>query len=93
MKTIKEAARERALKTVSDLPTGLSEMSGEEWCDWFDDEFEAGVEFAQRWIPIEEEMPDFLEHERCLWKNENEVWFGSAHESQKPTHWRPIEIN
>lgn len=57
MKTIEEAANAHALKTVCDLPTCVSEMWGEEWQGWFKDEFIAGVEFAQRWISVEEEMP------------------------------------
>lgn len=89
MKTIKEAAHEYAESQGYDTCDYVTKKDFEEYARI---DFYAGVEFAQRWIPIEEEMPDFLEHERCLWKNENEVWFGSAHESQNPTHWRPIEI-
>lgn len=65
MKTIDEAAKEYADKTYPKL--GLNE-------DWVDDgydegyndaknrlsvnDFRAGVKFAQRWIPVEEELPD-----------------------------------
>jgi hypothetical protein len=59
MKTIKEAAREKAAKClnaisefeftsirVKDLEVLLAET------------FKAGVEFAQRWIPVDEELPN-----------------------------------
>lgn len=42
MKTIQEAAREYEIK---------------QW-DADEDSFKAGVEFAQRWIPVEEELPE-----------------------------------
>jgi hypothetical protein len=64
MKTVEQAAKENADKKYPKI--GLNE-------DWKDDgfdegydaamhnksieEFKAGVEFAQRWIPIEEELP------------------------------------
>ena len=56
------------------------------------DAFIAGYNEAQRWISVEEDLPsrENYQHEKCLWKNEKNVWYGSAYESQKPTHWRPI---
>jgi hypothetical protein len=45
MKTIKEAAKEYAYRTDKALAEFVSE------------DFIAGVEFAQRWISVEEELP------------------------------------
>lgn len=45
MKTIEEAAKEYELYSMNNL-------SGA---------FKAGVEFAQRWIPVEEELPEIQE--------------------------------
>ena len=48
MKTIEEAA-----KDFND-----SHVNGHHPQKWVSDIFNAGVEFAQRWIPIEEELPE-----------------------------------
>ena len=59
--------------------------------------FEAGVEFAQRWIPVEEELPEKLVQVivkfengwcTCTWITED----GDFAFNVKPTHWRPIEL-
>ena len=52
MKTIKEAAKEHGRK--------VSPQS--EWTAWNSEiSFKSGVEFAQRWIPVEEELPEIGE--------------------------------
>ena len=59
--------------------------------------FEAGVQFAQRWIPIEEELPEKLVQVivkfedgwcTCTWITED----GDFAFNVKPTHWRSIEL-
>ena len=59
--------------------------------------FEAGVQFAQRWIPVEEELPEKLvqvivklENDwcTCTWITED----GDFAFNVKPTHWRHIDI-
>ena len=59
--------------------------------------FEAGVQFAQRWIPIEEELPEKLVQVivklengwcTCTWITED----GDFAFNVKPTSWRPIEL-
>lgn len=57
MKTIEEAAEESAKKAFGELE-GLSDIDGEFYYQ-HTEAFKAGVEFAQRWIPVEEELPDF----------------------------------
>lgn len=90
MKTIEQAAEEYSEKVSKgknyrDLITG----------------FKAGVEFAQRWIPVEEGLPDFLTDVLikisngkisigCLFIDEKfNVEF--INEKIKVTHWHPIE--
>ena len=51
MKTIEEAA-----KDFND-----SHVNGHHPQKWVSDIFEAGVEFAQRWIPVEEDLPEIGE--------------------------------
>ena len=51
MKTIEEAA-----KDFND-----SHVNGHRPQKWVSDIFKAGVEFAQRWIPVEEELPEIGE--------------------------------
>jgi len=60
MKTIKEAANE----AFNDISLGVDYL------------FEEGVEFAQRWIPVEEELPEDsvcfdLRYENVLVKTKN----------------------
>ena len=90
MKTIEQAAKEYYTDTVN-YPKGVDSIGAKSIAYR---SFNAGVEFAQQWIPVEEDLPssENYEYERCLWKNANgTIWFGSAYQSQKPTHWRPIE--
>ena len=57
MKTIEEAAK----KSVAEILTVKEDESA--WIkttdlhDYLTDQFNAGVEFATRWIPVEEELP------------------------------------
>ena len=89
MKTIEEATKD-FLEYRRGICTGYPPK---EW-------FKAGVEFAQRWIPVEEELPN--EMECVLLKSE---YLGSINydvgflmrgkfktKNGKPTHWRPIEL-
>ena len=59
--------------------------------------FKNGVEFAQRWIPVEEELPEKLVQvivklangwHTTTWITEN----GDFAFNVKPTHWRPINL-
>ena len=50
MKTIEEAAIDYALSREDNDYTIETEMA-----------FEAGVEFAQRWIPVQEELPEYTD--------------------------------
>ena len=58
--------------------------------------FEMGVSWAERWIPVEEELPDFKEHKYVLGRNENQNGFYYAIVYDMKvlktcyTHWRPI---
>jgi hypothetical protein len=59
--------------------------------------FEAGVEFAQQWIPIEEEFPDLGTW--IILKNDNTYAAARLHGDvdvkfikMNFTHWRPIEL-
>ncbi len=89
MKKIEQAAKEYFEEY------GYNERSGEDLA------FKAGVEFAQRWIPVEEGLPDFLTDVLikisngkisigCLFIDEKfNVEF--INEKIKVTHWRPLE--
>ncbi len=59
--------------------------------------FKAGVNFAQRWISVEEELPTPYEQvivklkngwHTCTWVNNEGIFAFNVH----PTHWRPIEL-
>ena len=90
MKSIEEAAKEYELYSMNNL-------SGA---------FKAGVSFAQRWIPVEEELPETNEFEEsriCLIKNRYAIdigryysnkkrWFLSS-SNFKVTHWRYVELH
>lgn len=91
MQTVKEAAKENAEKYwVSDSRYKSSIAS-----------FNAGVEFAQKWIPVEDELPE--ERVFVLCQNPFSAFVASFHGKEKGfripnaegeykvTHWRPIE--
>lgn len=55
MKTIKEAARDYAIHEY----WGVCEIVDcDGMIDKSEEDFKAGIEFAQRWIPVEEELPE-----------------------------------
>jgi hypothetical protein len=91
MKTIAQAAAEYALKT-----------------GYYGDKetFIAGVKWAQRWIPVEEELPENSDNEQsllvkqdngrvtiCYYYRNNMFWSPSFFKLSNVTHWRPTELN
>ena len=64
---------------------------------YFGNGFKKGVEFAQRWIPVEEELPE--KSKQVIVKLENGwhtcTWItgdGTFAFNVKPTHWRHIDL-
>lgn len=64
---------------------------------YFGNGFKAGVEFAQRWIPVEENLPEKFKQvivklengwHTCTWIMED----GTFAFNVKPTHWRHIDL-
>lgn len=96
MKTIKEGANDTTTNVGLLMSTTqqIREVS-----------FRAGVQFAQRWIPVTEELPEidlFGMSKEVLTKAGDKysvkcydyvlgIWSGSPHITV--THWRPIELN
>jgi hypothetical protein len=87
MKTVKEAAQEYAAQER----TARSEYAA----------FIAGVEFAQRWISVEEEMPEHAQN--VFMKTQSGYITGGYYEYATfryiddrlcygVTHWRPAEL-
>ena len=86
MKKIEEVAKEFSEKSVWACPIS----------------FKAGVEFAQRWISFEDELPSGYVTLKCKgsqtyvsvdFSGANDLdtqWLGI--EYYKATHWRPIEL-
>ena len=59
MKTIEEAAMEYSTERVPDSYEFYTlELKGNEIKEEIYDSFRYGVEFAQRWIPVEKELPE-----------------------------------
>lgn len=87
MKTIEEAA-----KDFND-----SHVNGHHPQTWVSDIFKAGVDFSQRWISIDEELPPVSQ--QVIVKLENNwhtcTWLlgdGTFAYNIKPTHWRYIDL-
>jgi hypothetical protein len=90
MQTVNEIAKRYANK----CPHGV-------WRDDAELAFLDGVKFAQRWIPVEDELPE--ERVFVLCQNPFSVFVASFHGKEKGfripnaegeykvTHWRPIE--
>ena len=101
MKTIEEEAKEYASKVAGVVVPGtVITYTIEELNSFSESDFKSGVEFAQRWIPVEEELPpigiEVIVKERF---NEHEIYaFNSTRDrlikcqDNCITHWRPIEI-
>jgi hypothetical protein len=93
MKTIEQSA-------IEYLNKDLDIVDGEYTSVAILNAFEAGAEFAQRWIPIEEELPK--EKGVCLVKQRGYIQIGRwiVDSNNKGywwdylgiTHWRPIEL-
>lgn len=93
MKTIEEAARDYALSREDNDYTIETEMA-----------FEAGVEFAQRWTPVEEELPPLGVPVICKYSmfGKEYHWTGTFYTEERImhfikkhlqiTHWRLIEL-
>ena len=103
MKTIEEAAIECANIYLQ----GYRDSYPADEYD-FIDVFESGVEFAQRRIPVEEELPDekngYINKEVIAFTSDNCAYVliyddyigwlpnGTDADIDNITHWRPIEI-
>ena len=88
MKTVEDAQEDYVNNTFIEPDTYIGEIY---------DAFKAGVKFATRWIPVEEELPKKLV--QVIVKLENgwhtTTWIaenGDFAFNVKPTHWRPIDI-
>lgn len=99
MKTIEQAARESADKAWGELDEFTSDKDGEFYYQ-HTEAFKAGVEFAQRWIPVTEDIPDenykgyvnfkIGDYVSCK-KVDSQIEFLNLIDVYGFTHWRPIE--
>lgn len=89
MKSIEEAAKEYA----------ESKSSAKVFQDAHIEDFKAGIEFAERWIPVEEELPEIKEKMyQVIGKDKNGIVYPKwikyesdiARIKYYMTHWRPI---
>lgn len=98
METIEEAARNYSWelrRKIKDITGIISEQSFHTFID--------AVAWAERWIPVEEEMPDedvyVLTkrkredgHEYVIFnKTLNSKWVWQSPDTSVTTHWRPVE--
>ena len=102
MKTIEQAKKEYADSIV---PLGGHDKYSAPFITAFerhenvDDAFKAGVEFAQRWIPVEEELPE-ANNEAVLAKHRTgtvrliriDDYLTQVIIKHNYTHWRKIEL-
>ena len=98
MKTIEEAAvflsNENVLSNINWNHTSELERLKTKYYDGFKD----GVEFAQRWISVEDELPNIGDHILIKLKRDKlKIWriFNEDDRilvSNYATHWRPIEL-
>ena len=90
MKTIEEAAKDYS----------KSKSSAEVFRCAHETDFKAGVEFAQRWISVEDELPETIYDEKIflkypiLVKNIDGALqvLNTFSDISTYTHWRPIEL-
>lgn len=105
MKTIEEKAKEYAEKKFESIAP-LYDLDSNDIKKLFESVFKAGVEFGQRWIPVEEELPEVgelvqikfnllnehlhFDHDKVIDVNGNKM-FEIEQIMVNVTHWRPIE--
>ncbi len=102
MKTIDEKAKEYANCVFEDFIESVDFFTSED----IENAILKGVEFAQRWIPVEEELPkversgfsDLVLTKDCYDNVKLERYdfelkcFNELRYGFKVTHWRPIEL-
>lgn len=100
MKTIEQAKREYSDSLKLDDAHGVSK---EQFGKYAQCDFEAGAKFAQRWIPVEEELPpiDIDVVLKYRYFDRPLYWVGTINTIERLkhflnkhllfTHWRPIE--
>lgn len=102
MKAIEEAAKESVAEVLTVKENESAWIATSDLQDYLADQFKAGVEFAQRWIPIEEELPEEFE-KQILVKNEKYNYADLRFFNHKKqfyllckinnyTHWRPVSF-
>lgn len=99
MKTIEQAAEESAEKAFGVLDDDMSDIDGE-FYHQHTEAFKAGVEFAQKWISVTEDIPDenyngyvnfkMSNYVSCK-KVDSQIEFLNLIDVYGFTHWRPIE--
>ena len=94
------------MKTIEDLAKEYSEKTNKAYSEIIDD-FKAGVEFAQRWISVKDELPE--NKKLCLVKiktnnqesievafysKDTHTWYitASCYKSSEVSHFRQIFI-
>ena len=88
METIEQIAKEYA----------CGKSSSEVFRSAHEADFKAGIEFAQRWINVEDELPSIGDHILIYLKRDKlKIWriFNEDDRilvSNYATHWRPIEL-
>jgi hypothetical protein len=87
MKTIEEAAREL-----------IAHAHNGDYTNFVQDAFKKGVEFAQQWISVDEELPKedgaYLVKTTAMYSGYFVAKFTLRHKwyQREVTHWRPIEL-
>ena len=96
MKAIEEASREYA-DSMCRIDSNIDGVCAKDVNESLVNAFNEGVKFAQRWIPIEDKLPQFKVKVLLKYKD-NEVILDSISfdirilQDNDITHWRPIEI-
>lgn len=93
MKTIEEAAKQYGEK-VSPHSTWTAKN--------VEISFKAGIDFAQRWIPVKEELPEIKKHDYQIFVKDiygynvldidTDTDIKETLSLNDVTHWRPIEL-
>lgn len=95
------------MKKISEIAIEIASRIDNRQPDLFEKAFVMGAKYFQRWIPIEEELPEtneFYESKICLVKNtygnvdvaryysNTKSWYFNSSDFVV-THWRAIEFN
>ena len=97
MKTIKEEASKLRKEFDGKYDIGTN-LRAQDVSVWIEETYIEAAEYVQKWISIEDELPETNEQVIVKFENSEGCWYGISNyvkqdkkwDNFSPSHWRPI---